>query len=328
VVAPVSDSAATAAATKRLGAAALIMHLTLRYRFAGFDQVASSHDVWWTFVRRHGRVVIAGDSDMANLGGASWRGPWEYGPQDVAVSGSSLVFVPRDSSALLPVIAGDADAAVAAVSAQVPSGWPKRVVVVLARSTDEIAALGAQTPSLADISALLVSDQQDPVSGKMPGIRILLNPTEFAKLSTLGRGLVLRHEITHAATLDATGDASPRWLIEGYAEYVANLGTGLSVERAAAELHAKLATGYRPSVLPVDADFVGSDAAVAYEQAWLACSLIAQRVGAANLLRFYRAVGASPDSETAAVAAALRSVLHTSTAAFTADWRAYLEHVA
>jgi hypothetical protein len=41
-------------------------------------------------------------------------------------------------------------------------------------------------------------------------------------------------------------------------------------------------------------------------------------------VRIYRLVGASPDLSATAVSAALRQVLHLSSAAFTAQWRNYL----
>ncbi len=62
----------------------------------------------------------------------------------------------------------------------------------------------------------------------------------------------------------------------------------------------------------------------AYEGAWLACRLIAQRAGQPALVRFYKLVGASPDEPDQAVAAALRAVLHETTAQFTAQWRGYV----
>ena len=61
-----------------------------------------------------------------------------------------------------------------------------------------------------------------------------------------------------------------------------------------------------------------------YEEAWLACRLIAEGAGAAGLVRMYRLVGACPDPRAAAVAAARRHVLRLSRVAFTAHGRDYL----
>ena len=65
-------------------------------------------------------------------------------------------------------------------------------------------------------------------------------------------------------------------------------------------------------------------AAESYEQAWLACRLIAQRAGQAGLVRLYRLVGASASAPDAAVSSAMHSVLQESPAQFTRRWRAYL----
>ncbi|MDQ1722497.1 MAG: hypothetical protein QOI26_2231, partial [Pseudonocardiales bacterium] len=63
----------------------------------------------------------------------------------------------------------------------------------------------------------------------------------------------------------------------------------------------------------------------AYEKSWLACRLIADRVGQAGLVRFYRVVAKAADANPAtAVAIGLRQVLHTDLATFTAAWRSYL----
>ena len=70
-------------------------------------------------------------------------------------------------------------------------------------------------------------------------------PGALAALTPVGRRIVLTHEITHLATAAVTADITPRWLVEGFAEYVANLGTGQSVRVAAAELRTAVARGPR-----------------------------------------------------------------------------------
>ena len=95
--------------------------------------------------------------------------------------------------------------------------------------------------------------------------------------------------------------------------------------QTAAELRADVRAGKVPTGLATESDFDTTGAqAQAYEGSWLACRLIAARAGQDGLVRFYRLVGAQPADSDAAVAAGLRAVLHESTAAFTAQWRAYL----
>ncbi len=324
---PVTDRAALGASAKRLGAPVLIVHVSLSYALTFVDGRPSAHDLWWTFVRRHGRVLIAADDDMAQTGGASWTGPWDYG-RLVAVRGvASLVLGHPAESASLPRIAAAVDAAVPAVTEVWGRGWSRRVAVLVPDSERELAALvGAAGVALSDISAVAVSDAQGPDGGTPSGQRLVLNPAALDRLSSTGLGIVIRHEVTHIATAASTGPSSPRWLVEGFADYVANAGSGQSVHAAAPELRAEVARGDLPGALPVDAAFAPGGARLpqVYEQSWLACRLVAARVGPAGLVRFYRLVATSPDSPPVAVAAALRATLGESPAAFTAQWRSYL----
>ena len=68
----------------------------------------------------------------------------------------------------------------------------------------------------------------------------------------------------------------------------------------------------------------GQRLAQAYEASWLACRLIAERIGPDGLVRFYRAVSTHPGEPEAAVDAALRSVLGITTDQFVTLWRQHL----
>ena len=59
---------------------------------------------------------------------------------------------------------------------------------------------------------------------------------------------------------------------------------------------------------------------MAYEEAWSACRLIAERRGTQALLRFYKEVGTADDPE-AAVDPALHRVLGMSAAQFVVEWQ-------
>jgi hypothetical protein len=270
-------------------------------------------------------VVAVADDGLADAGGDSWRGPWDFGTLALAHGSASLVLGHGDR-ALLASIAADVDAAIPAVSAVWGTGWPRHVAVIVPSSAAELAAeVSEGSPVTTDLAAAAVADSQDPVTGAVLGQRLIVNPAALARLSPLGRRIVIRHEVTHIATARATSDATPRWLVEGFAEYVGNLGSGQPVGVAAAELGADVRAGTLPAALPAAAGFdTAATSARAYEQAWLACRLIAVRTGPAGLVRFYRAVDADAGDGPAAVGAALRTVLHESLARFTADWRAYL----
>ena len=159
--------------------------------------------------------------------------------------------------------------------------------------------------------------------GAESALRVLVNPGEFSTLSRAGRVVVLAHELTHVATASAgvrSNARVPSWLSEGFADHVGYSGSGIAVTTAASELVAAVRSGHAPPVPPGDAAFDvrtgGSPAA--YESAWLACRMIAERYGQPTLVRFYRAV------QRRGLVSALRGVLDVSQAEFTRSWRAYI----
>jgi hypothetical protein len=155
----------------------------------------------------------------------------------------------------------------------------------------------------------------------------VVRPDALRTLSPLGLRIVLRHEVTHVATAAWTTPISPRWLIEGFAEYVGNLDSGQPVTFAARELATAVRAGQLPTALPADDAFAGSGAQLArvYQESWLACQYLASRVGAAGLVEFYRAVGTSTAANDQAAAEVLRTTLHETLGTFLAQWRGYLQ---
>ncbi|MFN2517954.1 MAG: hypothetical protein ABR604_02760 [Jatrophihabitantaceae bacterium] len=327
VSSPVTDAAVSAATAHRLAAPVLIVHLSVRYALKFVDPQPTSRDLWWTFVQRGGRVYAAGDDDMAAVGGVSWTGPWDYGPLLAARGTASLVLGhPQDSAQLAPIAAA-VDAAVPVVTGVWGVGWARQVAVLVPASDQELAALAGQGSALTDISALTVFDAQDSAGGTRYGQRLVLNPHALSQLTPAGLRIVVQHEVTHMASAAGTGPGSPRWLVEGLAEYVGNLGNEQPVRVAASELGTEVAAGRLPAALPTDAEFAPGTARLrqVYEESWIACRLIAARVGQAGLVRLYRLVGASPDATGPAVQAALQRVLRESTVAFSMRWRTYLK---
>jgi hypothetical protein len=322
-----NDKQARARASKKYGAPAVIVQVTLRYAVRGVDPVPTRHDLWWTFVREHGAVRLAGDSDLAGVGGTSWQGPWDFGPLAVVTGAHCLVLGHPGDQASLEVIANTVDAAIPDVTAVWGTGWTRDVAVLVPDSTRELtAAVGASSSITADVAAVAVSDGTDPVSGDVYGQRLIVERASLSQLSAVGRRILYTHEITHIATAEATSDVEPHWLVEGFADYVANLHSGQSVATIAQELRTDVRAGKIPAALPSAADFeTSSSAAQAYEGSWLACRLIASRAGQDGLVHFYRLVGATSGDGAHALAAGLRQVLHDTTAQFTTQWRSYVE---
>jgi hypothetical protein len=319
ITAPVTGGSVLADAATRYGAAVFIARVAFRYQLRDADPAPTAHDVWLTFVRRSGRVLIASDADLAGEGGASWHGPWDFGPVVARRGAASLVLAHPADETRLSAVAAVADEAVAAVTGLWGNGWPRRVVVIVAGSQDEMAAIVGASGS--DTAAETVADDADPSTG----LRVVLSP---ARLSSLGLRLVMRHEVTHVATwaLTHASETLTTWLIEGLADYVANLGSRQAVTLAAGELRAEVASGRIPAALPANDEFTpgGTRLPQVYEEAWLACRLIAARAGQDALVRLYRHVATSTGSPRDALDAGLRDTLRLSTAQFTARWRQYV----
>jgi hypothetical protein len=136
----------------------------------------------------------------------------------------------------------------------------------------------------------------------------------------------VQHEVAHLAARPVTGQAEPAWLVEGFAEYVGNLDSGQPTTAAAAELAKEVQAGQVPQALPSATELASTSprAAQAYEEAWLACRLVASLGGQDGLVRLYREVGGSQASSDQAVAQGLQDVVHLTTDAFTARWRDYV----
>lgn len=323
VSAPVTGGSVLHDASARYRAPVLIARIALGYQLRGYDPAPTEHDVWLTFVRRAGQVRIVSDSDLAEQGGQSWHGPWDFGPVGVYRGAHCLVVSHPAYATQVAGLASDVDAAVSAVTAVWGRAWRQSVVVFVPDSADELSAvLGGSGTGGTDIAAQTIGDP----GNARTGLRVVLDPAGQARLSPLGRRIVVRHEITHVAAWAVTSDAVPTWLVEGFADYVGNLDSGQLVPVAAAELRAQVRAGRVPAALPTDEDFATAGAALprVYEQAWLACRLIASLPGtggSAGLVRLYHAA-AAPGTD---FNSALRTVVHMSLTQFTARWRQYLQ---
>jgi hypothetical protein len=291
---------------------------TLRYQLRGFDTTPTAVRQFFTFVERDGRWLTASDTDFPGDRKTA-RDVWDFGPVTVVRGTRSLVLGHPGHTTMLRDVARQADAAVPRVSAVWGKDWSQRAVVVVPETQKELAAILGDGTDLSRIAAVAVAELPADAGSHPVGNRVIVNPPNFRRLGANGRRVVLTHEVTHVATRDATGAGVPTWLVEGFADYVGYLGTGLGPKAICQELAAEVRKGRKPTTLPADADFAGTNArlAQAYEASWLAVRLIAERAGRAGLVAFYRAVGDDLD-------AALRTTLHTTPETFTAAWRSYV----
>ncbi|MFK4068030.1 hypothetical protein [Streptomyces sp. NPDC029674] len=294
----------------------------LHYRVKGYDRAPVTAERTLSLKRSDGRWYVT-DERPAKKSGEQL---WDQGRVTAERGRRSLVLGVGQSPAELRAHRELADRAVPAVRDAWPGKWPERVVVLVPRSLDGMARLlGAPASGYRGIAAVTTGETGG--RGRAPADRIIVNPEAYGVLGEFGKQVVLTHEATHVATRTRTTRATPLWLSEGFADWVAYRDTGRTPAQAAPELRRAVQRGQLPDALPEDAEFgFGGDAAKlagAYESAWLACRMIAERWGERKLTDFYRAVGAHP-KRAGAVEGALRDVLDTTPEDFTARWRTYL----
>jgi hypothetical protein len=208
----------------------------------------------------------------------------------------SVVVGHRVPHAALRDLAATADRARRTVAAI----WGPVRALVLHPATDAEAAALAGAGNTRGLAALATAD------------RVIVLPSGYARLTATGRDVVITHELTHVATGATRGGRVPMWLSEGFADYAGYRDAGIAVRTVAAELAAEVRAGTLPARLPGPADFApgAPRLAQAYEEAWLACRLVAERFGEKALVRLYGSdVG---------------STLGLSAAEFTRAWRDYL----
>jgi len=331
LLAPVTDPTVLQPAASRLAGRVVVLHVQLQYGFQRVDPLPTAKDEWLTAVHRPAGWRLAADTDTEAGGGASWHGPWDFGRLLVSTGPHTLVLAHPAHRADLAIFGQLVERSVPVVTSVWGSGWNDQVCVLVPDSTAEFQAVTGDGADSHDIAAVAVADSRSPDPAANPkqavlGARIVLNPVNLSRLDAAGRRLVIQHELTHVATRAVTDDQMPDWLIEGFADYVGNLGSGRTAPDAAPELTSDVRAGRLPAALPSAADFdSGNRLPQLYEEAWLACRLIAERIGQRGLVRFYTTVARATDQNPAtALASALRALLRTSLPAFTADWREYL----
>jgi hypothetical protein len=309
--------------------------LKLSYRLRGFDRRDLVYTEYLTFDRRRGvGWVVSGDGAAHGLRDDPQI--WSGGGLEV-VRGRHSVVLAEDGAvagqgaeartAELRDIARRLDAGVGAVSGVVGDQWARHVVALVPSTEQKAEELAGDVRSLGDIAALAVVTGD--AGGRAKGEdRVVITPTAFGRLSALGRHVVLTHELVHVAMGGARDGQTPMWLIEGLADYVGYKNAGVGTKAAGRELARLIASDGVPSTPPGRTEFEGSGdrLSAAYEEAWLACRMIAERYGEDRLVRLYRTAEAEhgePD-DPRNVDRALRAVLGIGTAQFDERWRAYV----
>ena len=264
------------------------------WAFRRFDDAPSRSDVRFVFTQIDGEVRVTG------VGGGDRRTPvWMSGPLEVRRTPTTLVLVAGDA-ALADNYAARALAAVPAVRQVLPD-WRARLVVEVPASVAALhAALASDPGTLDNIAATTVAADGSPATDAP--IHVFVNPQVFGDQKARGAQIVMTHEATHIATEAATSPV-PLWLLEGFADYVALRDTDLPDSVTARRIIRQVRQDGPPARLPGPAEFetTAQHLGAAYEAAWLACRLLAERGTEVALVRLYERVRAEVPLERALV---------------------------
>ncbi|MDQ1683150.1 MAG: hypothetical protein QOH99_1691 [Frankiaceae bacterium] len=294
-----------------------------RYRINGYDPGGVAQRRRLTVARTGSRWLVTADAPAPG----ARSDLWDAGPVVIRRGKTSLVLAHKADAAHLASYAQIADTAARNVTAVWGTSWARRVVVIVPSTAAELGRVLNSNADYSQIAALATADIVD-TAGQRTALadRVVINPATFGRLTLLGQGIVMTHEVTHVASRRATGKASPLWLVEGLADYVAYRHSGVPTRIAARDLVSAARRGPLPATLPADNDFepAATHLGASYELSWLACRFIAERAGEAKLLAFYKAVGADSGPQDQVVRRQFKVVLASSPETFTASWRTYV----
>ncbi len=255
------------------------------WAFRGFDDAPARSDVRFQFEQVDGEVRVAG------VGGGDRRTPvWMSGPLEVRRTPATLVLVAGDA-ALADSYAARARDAVPAVRRVLPA-WRARLVVEVPASVEALHAALASDPGTLDNIAATTVAVDGSLAPDAP-IHVFVNPQVFGDQKARGAQIVMTHEAVHIATEAATSPV-PLWLLEGFADYVALRDTDLPDSVTSRRVIRQVRQDGPPARLPGPEEFdtTAQHLGAAYEAAWLACRLLADRGGEASLVRMYEQIRA------------------------------------
>jgi len=203
-----------------------------------------------------------------------------------------------------------------------PAGWSKTVVVVAVRDQRLMDTyFTGRDNSPEDFVAAAVPfyttvPEWDRGNARFVSDRVVFN-AEHLDLRDPDLRYTVIHELTHVAMASVTYQRTPLWLVEGFAEYVAQRGRPIvEGDFFAAVKRGKPALAALPKN---DTFYEHQGGALNYGLAWLACRYIADTYGEARLVELYESFRRHPLENDA-----LRDVLGVTTDELVAGWAGYV----
>ncbi len=308
---------------RRYGGWLLEVGVTVRYQVAGLDTAQDAEPWIPIFGMAGGRWLLVGEESAGSgkhtplgTGGS----PWEARPVTVVKSAHVVAVISKEDAGIAAHLLDLAERGVTNVMTVRPGNWPGKLLVVAVSdqklfdsffnsSPDKVAQVEAVTVPRYDA----VPEWQD--SARFTLSRVVFNPAMLGRADDELQH-ALTHEFTHVAFGPVTTGATPSWLVEGMAEYVAYATENVPSNFPGAAARHVASAG----TLPADRSFY--DSADNYILGWLAVKLIAEKYGREKAVALYEWFGSNTDENTA-----FRTVLGSSRDQFVKDWLDYLKRL-
>jgi hypothetical protein len=238
-----------------------------------------------TWIERGGRVFLTRITPSTNDDNGPL--PWEVSDLRVAVGKRTVVATTARYRSRLPTLLAEAERAVQTVDpfviVQPP---PDRYRIYYAGPAEWDKWYGGDQPDWSVGRAV-----------PLPGNRydVVINAQE---VNSVGAGGLLRHELTHVATLRGVDGLDDWWLVEGIAEYVQMSGRPLSHYDGLDETRRWVAGGWDGDI-EVDAPRDSTpewQVGARYGVAFLAVRCIADRFGQDRMIEYFASVANSEQS--------------------------------
>lgn len=308
-------SAAPPSLSARFDGRVQVLGVTIDYAVSTVDDDPVAAPWVPVFGYRDGHWLIAGESTTDKAPDGIGGLPWEAAPITVAHGDHVTIVMSTDDAGEADDLLAMAETARKRVDDVYPSDWSGRVLVTAVTDASVFRAYLGDDPDDVDDTLAVTVPAWDAVpewdSGHYVTSRVILNPEVLGYPDELQH--TLTHEFTHAATGAVTSGATPLWLVEGFAEYVAYATDDR--QPSLGDIVAMLPPV--PDKLPVDHGFY--DDASNYVLGWQACVYLAKTYGRDDLIRLYRFFKDGGSSS-----GAFQTVLGVSESSFTASWRSYL----
>jgi hypothetical protein len=290
------------------------MGVTVHYRIDGVDSTTVAAPWVPVFGFADDRWQLIGELADRSLPYGTRGQPWDGGPIEVVKSARVVAIVSADDATRAKLLLDRSEAGLSKIAKVRPSGWDGKVVLIAVQDQRIFDAYFGDSPERVAKVAAIAVPYYDRVTDwhetpQYATTRVVFNPQELsAEDSELSHDLT--HEFTHAAMGPVTSAYTPRWIVEGFAEYVAYKGIAIAPSALSSALKdSDVSRGF-----PADGDFYSNSHN--YVTAWVACRMIAEKYGEKKLIAYYESFMRAPSADANA-----QATLGVNLATLTTQWQ-------